>query len=148
MTEVSSAQLSEEQIQATCPPFCERTTHYNLGTPEDQLYIHDTADHDVHGIRLRVTVLTNERGEEDEPLSIAINDELVSLREARDVVNALDNALFTAALASKATREAFESDMTGHSARLGLLAEHANHQRHLRARETRKASSIDLRPAQ
>lgn len=150
MTEVSSNKLTEAQIQATCPPFCEYVEHYNSDTPDTPLYLHGTEDHVVHGFRIRIVVGTDERGEEqsDEPLSITVNDEVLSLREARDLMNALGAALHSASLTDTGVRTSFEADSIGKAARLGLIAEHTNHEKHLRARETRKATSIDLRAAQ
>ena len=41
--------LSEQQMQDTCPSFCERTEHQNMSTAEAPLIIHSTGDHNVHG---------------------------------------------------------------------------------------------------
>jgi hypothetical protein len=47
--------LSEQQMQDTCPSFCERTEHQNMSTAEAPLIIHSTGDHNVHGLILRIS---------------------------------------------------------------------------------------------
>ena len=56
------SELSEQQIQETCPDFCERTEHDNMDTAESPLIIHSTGDHNVHGVVIRIGVATDGQG--------------------------------------------------------------------------------------
>jgi hypothetical protein len=66
VTEVS------EQIQDTCPYFCERTEHENMGTAESPVIIHSTGDHNVHGVIVQISTGTDDKGEEVEDCALSL----------------------------------------------------------------------------
>jgi hypothetical protein len=83
--------LTEQQMQDTCPSFCERTEHENMNTAEAPVIIHSTGDYNVHGVVIQISTATDDKGEEvdDCALSVFINGRQYSLQEAWDIGNAL-----------------------------------------------------------
>jgi hypothetical protein len=65
-------EVSEEQIQDTCPSFCERTEHENMGSADSPVIIHSTGDHNVHGVIVQISTGTDDKGEDVEDCALCL----------------------------------------------------------------------------
>ena len=86
-------EVSEEQIQDTCPSFCERTEHENMGSADSPVMIHSTGDHNVHGVIVQISTGTDDKGKEVEDCALSVLSTSGSSRCRRHRTSAAQSGL-------------------------------------------------------
>ena len=136
---ITTIELTEQQIQETCPYFCERSEHENMGTAESPVIIHSTGDHNVHGVIVQISTGTDGKGEEVEDcaLSVFIDQRQFSLQEAWDIGNAILTSVSQAEMSHPYVRACLEDGGPSASVKAGRRLREENQEDHDRQRAAR-----------